>query len=246
MAGALPLTFGTLNVRGLRSKRRQGQLLHLLRSRALDVIAIQETKIESDDDTAAAVAPFLSEYEVCVSHAIGVSGGCMIFVRKTRQCNVLGLCTDREGRLVWCDVNMDSHVWRFLCVYAPRKARDREDYFLSLTQHLRNDRVLVVLGDFNCVCSGQDRSSTRQRHDTSADVLNAMTCDYQLVDVGDHEKVPFRYTHFQGTSHARLDRIYVSLPILYRLYGTVCTLCSSVIIVWCRFVLATGSVKVRG
>lgn len=91
MAGALPLTFGTLNVRGLRSKRRQGQLLHLLRSRALDVIAIQETKIESDDDTAAAVAPFLSEYEVCVSHAIGVSGGCMIFVSETRQCNVLGL-----------------------------------------------------------------------------------------------------------------------------------------------------------
>lgn len=39
-----------LNLRALPSKRRQVQLLRLLRNRQLDLAAIQETKIESDTD----------------------------------------------------------------------------------------------------------------------------------------------------------------------------------------------------
>lgn len=73
MVGALSFQFGTLNVRGLRNKRRQGQLLHLMRGWKLDILAIQETKIQSDEGTAEALAPFQSEYEVCVSHAKGLS-----------------------------------------------------------------------------------------------------------------------------------------------------------------------------
>lgn len=49
----------------------------------LDVIAVQETKIESQEQTDRMVQPFAASYNVCVSHANGHSGGCAIFLRKT-------------------------------------------------------------------------------------------------------------------------------------------------------------------
>lgn len=45
MVGALPFQFGTLNVRGLRRKRQQGQLLHLFSGSNVDVVPIEEPKI---------------------------------------------------------------------------------------------------------------------------------------------------------------------------------------------------------
>lgn len=218
-AGALPFHFGTLNVRGLRSKRRQVQLLHLLRNRKLDIAAIQETKIESDENTEVALSPFLSDYNVCVSHAVGVSAGCMLFVRKHLPCDLLHLFTDREGRLICCDMDISGMSFRFVCVYAPNKLRERECFFLSLEHHFCTDRALVLFGDFNCVCNAQDRTSLKLRHDPSSDALQRLICDYQLVDIGENEKAGCRYTHFQGTSHARLDRIYVSLSALPLIYG---------------------------
>lgn len=75
MVDALSFQCGTLNARGLCNKNCRGQLLHLMCGWMLGVLAIQETKIESDERTAEALDLFQSDYEVCVSNAKGFSAG---------------------------------------------------------------------------------------------------------------------------------------------------------------------------
>lgn len=43
----------TLNVRGLASRRKQSQLYRLVSEHDLDILAVQETKVEGDDETGA-------------------------------------------------------------------------------------------------------------------------------------------------------------------------------------------------
>ncbi|KAG0412263.1 hypothetical protein HPB47_010623 [Ixodes persulcatus] len=56
------LRVATLNVRGLAARRRQQRLST---EHDLDIVAIQETKVESEDQTDYLVRPFLARYEVC-------------------------------------------------------------------------------------------------------------------------------------------------------------------------------------
>lgn len=66
------------------------------------------------------------------------------------------------------------------------------------------------MGDFNCVCNTKDRSARQTGYDASATDLQVMLQEHNLVDFACQMSDPIQYTSFQGTSHAGLDRIYVS------------------------------------
>ncbi|KAH9367287.1 hypothetical protein HPB48_017216 [Haemaphysalis longicornis] len=101
-----------------------------------------------------------------------------------------------------------------LCVRA-YKGRRKKVFFEELRPWLDTERALVLLGDFNCVCSARDKSSGTPYRDGSTIALNGVTADFGLEDVGNMLKckTQIQFTHFQGTSHARLDRAYVSLEL---------------------------------
>lgn len=76
-------------------------------------------------------------------------------------------------------------------------------------------RISILLGDFNNVRGGSDPASEKVYIDISAMSLQDAIDDYNLIDVG-HLKISSRslkYTDFQGASHARLDRTYLSVCI---------------------------------
>ncbi|KAH9359729.1 hypothetical protein HPB48_002577 [Haemaphysalis longicornis] len=102
-----------------------------------------------------------------------------------------------------------------LCVRA-YKGRRKKSVFEELRAWLDTERALVILGDFNCVRSARDKSSWTPYRDGSTIALNGARADFGLEDVGDmlECKTHFQFTHFQGTSHARLDRAYVSLELV--------------------------------
>ncbi|KAM7301766.1 hypothetical protein ISCGN_017283 [Ixodes scapularis] len=74
---------------------------------------------------------------------------------------------------------------------------------------------IVLGGDFNCVLSSTDRAGGVTGKDSSATTLRDVLRDNDLVDVtsGFPGFMP-RYTRWQGGSHARLDRLYVSGGLL--------------------------------
>lgn len=186
------------------------QLKRLLLREQLDFVAVQETKISTDEDTARALDPFLDTYEVCVSHAVGVSAGCFLFLRKALDYSSLSYSVDALGRFICCDFMLKGVRWRVICVYAFNDSRMRLSFFNDLAKFLDTDRSVVLFGDFNCVCHPADRVKPFTTRDSSVEALISLVSNYSLLDVGACRDTRVQYTHFQGSSHARLDRIYIS------------------------------------
>lgn len=76
-----PISFGTLNVRGLNARKKQCQLQRLLNLEKIDFLAVQDLKLSTEEDVTRVLQPFLAAYEVCVAHSQGLSGG-FFFVYK--------------------------------------------------------------------------------------------------------------------------------------------------------------------
>ena len=94
------LRVATLNVRGLAARRRQQQLYRLFSEHELDIVAIQETKVESEGRTDCMLRSFVTRYDVCVSHAVGLSAGCCLFIKKSIGAVVQTVATCPSGRFV--------------------------------------------------------------------------------------------------------------------------------------------------
>lgn len=62
-----PVRIANLNVRGLADRRRQNQVYRLAADKELDIVAVQETKVEGEVQTQRMVQPFNGHYNVCVS-----------------------------------------------------------------------------------------------------------------------------------------------------------------------------------
>ena len=92
-----PLRVGTLNVRGLSLRRKQRQLRRVMLEEDLDVLAVQETKIESESQADGMVAQFSDRYDICVSHAVGTTAGCCVFIKKGLGIIVETVISDQSG-----------------------------------------------------------------------------------------------------------------------------------------------------
>lgn len=74
MSGSKNFRNATLNVRSTAQRRQQVLLKRLLIEECIDVLAVQESKLSGDNRIERALEPFLSGYEVCVTHAVGTAG----------------------------------------------------------------------------------------------------------------------------------------------------------------------------
>lgn len=70
------ISVATLDVRGFNTRKKQYQVQRLVQTQKPDFLALQETKMAEEEQVFSAVQPFLHSYEVCVTPAVGVSGGC--------------------------------------------------------------------------------------------------------------------------------------------------------------------------
>lgn len=123
-----PLRIATLNVRGLSARRKQYQLSRLLLENDLDLIAVQETKIETEEQTDRMVETFRARFNICVSHAVGTSGGCLILYRNSIDIVEEAVIACQSGRFVVLDFGFCGMLWRALCVYAPNTPQERRDF----------------------------------------------------------------------------------------------------------------------
>lgn len=162
------LRFATINVRGLAARRRQYQLSRLFGDYELDIIAVQETKVESQEQTDRMVQPFRDLFNICVSHSVGRSGGCCLFIRRSLGIIERNVFTCASGRVVFCDFSFSDIEWRVICIYAPNRDTERKAFFETLDAYLKTERILVLLGDFNCVCTPEDRVGGTRIRDQSA------------------------------------------------------------------------------
>lgn len=180
------VSFATLNVRGMRAQKRRHQLHRLILEESPDILAIQESKLATEEHVDEALRPFLSLYEICVSHATGVSAGCLLFLKKSLPLSNLNIVTDEEGRFILSDFVLFGSDWRVICIYAPNNNCDRLSFFTALLPYCQCERKCVIMGDYNCVCDVADRSGSAAYIDSSAKFLAEMIDQSDFLDVGKH------------------------------------------------------------
>ena len=146
------------NVRGLNSRARQDSVNTLVRALKVDVVCIQETKIEGS-----AQGTLLSTLGSAFSHfvelpSVGASGGILVAGK-----NFLGPAADVRVNNYSISVQFSSPLgptWWLTCVYGPQG----DDNKLLFLQELRDVRAAchgpwVLLGDFNLIARAVDKNN---------------------------------------------------------------------------------------
>lgn len=117
----------------------------------------------------------------------------------------------------------DSHTLgtdiRIFCVYAPNDIRERVSVFLILMSFLETGCAVILLGHFIFAFAASDRPHINVHVEQSPNVLEEKGGRHELVDVATLNLISgsLKYPHFQGTSHARLDRIYIHFSLVSRI-----------------------------
>lgn len=205
------LKVGTLNVNSLIRSERKAWLRGCVFENDIDIICIQETKISSVEKEIELVEAFKEWFYVF--HASGVNGsaGTAVMVRKRSKIVVVDCELEQNGRVAVVDCLWCGDLVRVISVYAPNECAERKLFFETSVDHFANtDSKVIMAGDFNCVVRRDDCTYKEGRRDSSVTQLKRLIHDQDLLDVGLGNNTTIKYTHWQGTSHARLDRIYVS------------------------------------
>lgn len=201
----------TFNVVSLISFKRKNWLLDLLNNENIDIALLQETKLSSLEDSQNFVRLFGHKFWCFHTLTSARVGSTAILIRKNPSLKIVDCELAENGRFCLVDVLVGSELVRFACVYAPNETTDRSDLFTALRAYLCVSGTVFLGGDFNCVLRANDRAGRDGGADASSRVLSAVLRDSDLSDVALGRSWPTkRYTRWQGTSHAHLDRIYVS------------------------------------
>jgi exonuclease III len=136
------------NVRGLNSSARQDSVRSLVASSKIDIICLQETKLDVVTRgvlLSALGSEFLNFIEL---PAVGASGG--ILVAWKQDVGVTGTQYIRNNSVSVQFLNGNGSPWWLTCVYGPQRNNDK----ILFLQELRNLRGLclgpwMIAGDFN-------------------------------------------------------------------------------------------------
>lgn len=93
----------------------------------LDVVAVQEMEVESQEQADRIVQLFQAPFSVCVSHSIRMSKGCCLFIRGSLGVEqAVSSCP--PGRFVFCDSYFSNMERRAICIYASNRERERRGF----------------------------------------------------------------------------------------------------------------------
>jgi exonuclease III len=146
------------NVRGLNSSARQDSVRSLVASSKIDIICLQETKLDVVTRgvlLSALGSEFLNFIEL---PAVGASGG--ILVAWKQDVGVTGTQYIRNNSVSVQFLNGNGSPWWLTCVYGPQRNNDK----ILFLQELRNLRGLclgpwMIAGDFNLIYKVEDKNT---------------------------------------------------------------------------------------
>lgn len=228
------------NIRGMNSSKKK-QILHdLIDLEKIDVIMIQETKMEN----------FSTRQLRKISHrfdlwhwvpAIGRSGG-ILFGGDSNKIKVLRWEAHRFCLDIQLENKLDSSIWQLTIVYGPVNMSLKKSLWAELDlvqQH--NIPLWVVCGDFNVILNRSERSGSNFDVSVSKN-FNSFIGRHNLLELKlDNRK----YTWSNGHHFALLDRIFTTLPWDHKYPSSVIKDASSFGSDHCPLILTTSSVAIK-
>ncbi len=143
------LNIGSFNVNGCRCTRKRVALFDYLRLKQADVILLQETHTDQQNQ-----AQWYGDWKgsVVLSHGTNLSAGVAILFSPhvSIQPDVVEII---PGRILRVDMVFGNTNFSFINVYAPNVGQESISFFKTLSDALlqcTQGNVVVLGGDFNC------------------------------------------------------------------------------------------------
>ena len=143
----------SLNVNGLRNYKKRQTIFHWLKEQNADLYLLQETHCESTSD----INNWKAEWggECFWSVGTNFSRGVATLVKPKLDIKISSTNSDRHGRFVMLDFEIDDLKLHLFNIYSPNNATDRVKFFKDLHVFIDNvtstqdNSEVVIGGDFN-------------------------------------------------------------------------------------------------
>ena len=202
----------SLNIRGLRDSSKRKLAFEYLRSRAEQVIFLQETHSSSDVEASwKKNLPGL----VYFSNRTSSSGGVLIWIKDNLSVTVEDLIKDSDGRYIFLKICMNGTKFVLVNCYAPFIESEQLPFFEELNQILANfcsdDEYSIVMGgDFNTVFDPMlDKKGGKDKiKEKSVEKIQNIMNGFDLVDIWrirNPKKQKFTWRQKKPPIQCRLD-----------------------------------------
>ena len=201
--------FLSLNVNGLRDPNKRVGLLQWLSHLSLDFVCLQETHILHVDEGKV----WFSSYGFSCLVSPGTAHSCGSVILYRARYDLVKFQIDAAGRFVMAHFKYHGIVFRIVCLYAPNRNPDRNDFFSFCESRIDPSVPTLLCGDFNAVF---DRSLDRRGSnifDTareSSEVLFALFRECCVADVWrvlHPTQRSFSWTKSDGSYASRIDLV---------------------------------------
>ena len=233
------MKIGTLNTNGfVGSATKRSLILKLIGEEKLDIICLQETHFNCNDNLNDYFKDFKGQYFVN-SVGKGRKQGVAILFKAGLDVSVIKIVKDKDGRTLslLCQFH-EKHLVNIVCLYAPNNPVARGEYLVNCNQYFVTNHNMrpvtdrIVCGDFNCIDdiltdrSGQNTATLTTT--VGAREFSSLCDQYDLSDVFTHlhpDKQSFTHLSKAHKTYTRIDKIFVSISLLHGLKQTEVSQC---------------------
>ena len=209
----------SINVRGIREKKKRMCIINWLKNKTFDVICLQETFLTEDikDQTEKDFKILGKLFSSCSdsSHSRGVS---ILISQRLADIDITGIHKSSDGRKVMVNVKLpcSNTAFCFVSAYAPNKIKDRFEFIQNLSDWIdnfcTNRSQFIVAGDFNTTYREIDRAS-QKIDNVSVEFTNMMNY-LSLFDTFVYlnpKEIQFSYINSSNNAkNSRIDYILAS------------------------------------
>lgn len=201
----------SLNVRGLGGKRKVDLVMPVMKQ--WSVVFLQETFVDSQSKMKRCMQQWSGEGYW--GFGGGKCAGVGILINEGSDLKVLEIRRDIGGRAISLLVRWGSVRYTFLCVYAPTGILERREFFNDLGNFIFPNTRVVMGGDFNCVCRGEDTTATTSANRLGSEELSQLVRERGFEDVWMAKGVIGSGHTWRGQGVcSRLDRFYIDRTLL--------------------------------
>ncbi len=177
------LKIGSLNVRGLNNTSKRNVIFRWIEENRYDICCLQETYCTKPNNV-----KFKKGWPGELYHSFSNSThsrGVCILLHKKLNVDIVSSASDKCGRIVLLNIEIDKLGYSIISIYAPNAVHDRIVFFEQLhafvNLHALNMNRIIIAGDFNCVVEKNDRISGKVDRSTSS--LNDLIGEFNLIDL---------------------------------------------------------------
>ena len=199
----------SLNVRGLNKSIKRRKLFRWLHQGKFDIIFLQETYSDPSIEDV-----WRAEWggEILFAHGSKHSKGVIILFQPSLNVDVLKTTTDKNGRFLVTNVNINQDEFCLVNIYAPNDQTQQVDFFAKVLEPIRRNITSKILvgGDFNCPMSAFDKVGGKDilHRKKAIQSIQDLCNNFDLVDVWRFQhpdEARFSLANSSGKIKCRLD-----------------------------------------